>query len=96
METKTYIRRLISRTLIFITIMFIVSIGLEGMTPVINNDIAMTQMENSNASLILMESYERFKPLMNIAKILIVTWFGVTVTHDTYKLIKGLETNERP
>lgn len=87
MEVKTFIRRLISRTLIFVAIMIIISIGLESMTPVINNEIAMTQMENSNASLVLMDSYEKIKPLVNIAKILIIAWFSATITHDTYKFV---------
>lgn len=91
MEVKTFIRRLISRTLIFITIMAIISIGLESMTPVLNNEIAMTQMENSNVSLVLMDSYEKIKPLANIVKILVIAWFAGTISRDTYKFVRHFE-----
>ena len=91
MDTKSFIKRIIARVLIFGILMFLVSVLFQAMAPVINNDIAMTQMQNTDASLILMETYEKIKPLATLAKTLIIAWFSVTITHDTYKFVKHNE-----
>lgn len=95
MEVNTFIRQLIARTILFGFMMFLIWLPMQALAPVINNEIAMTQMENSNAALVLMESYEKIKPLVPIAKTLIIAWFGTFTAIDIYKFAHHMNNNEK-
>ena len=95
MEVKTFIRRLIARTILFGFGMFLIWLPMQVLAPVINNEIAMTQMENSNTCLVLAQSYEKIKPLVHIAKTLIIAWFGTFTAIDIYKFAQHVHENEK-
>lgn len=63
-------------------------------SPVITNEIALTQMENSNELYMLMETYNKSRPFISIIYGCITTWFVGTTVYGIYKFIKK-ETKEK-
>ena len=84
------IKRFIIRTILKIIIYAILStIALSLLTsPVITNELALTQMENSNELYMLMETYNKIRPFISIIYGLITCWFASTTIYDIYHFIK--------
>ncbi len=83
-------KRFIIKTAIKIIMYAIVStIALSLLTnPIITNELAMGQMENSNELYLLMETYNKVRPFISIIYGLITALFAGTTICDTYKFIQ--------
>ena len=88
-------KRFIIRTIIKIIIYAIAStIAISLLTsPIITNELALTQMENSNELYVLMDTYNKIRPFISIVYSLITCWFASTTIYDIYKFIK-MKTNK--
>lgn len=86
MNTKRFYCKLIIKFIAFAIFTSIVSVLLYG--PIITNELALTQMENSNELYMLMESYNRLRPILSIIYGLIAACLVGTTIYDTYKFIK--------
>lgn len=86
MSTKKFI----VKTSIKIVVYAIIStIALSLLTnPIITNDLALGQMQNSNELYLLMETYNKTRPFISIIYGLITVLFAWTTISDTYKFIK--------
>lgn len=87
MNTNRFIVRILTKTIIY-TIFSIVTFILLNSQPIITNNIALGQMENSNELYLLMEIYNRVKPFVSIIYGCITTGFVGTTIYDTYKFIQ--------
>lgn len=86
MTTKKFIIKTTIKILIYAIIS---TIALSLLTnPVINNELALGQMENSNELYLLMEAYNKVKPFVSIVYGLITAWFACDTIYDVYKFIK--------
>ena len=86
MTTKKFI---IKTTIKILVYAIISTIALSLLTnPIITNELALGQMENSNELYLLMETYNRLRPFISIIYGLITAWFAGTTIYDTYKFIK--------
>jgi hypothetical protein len=56
--------------------------------PIITNELALGQMENSNELYLLMESHNKIKPYIGTAYGFITVFFTASVTGDVYNFIK--------
>lgn len=87
MTTKKFIIKTVIKILAYAIIS---TIALSLLTnPVINNELAMGQMENSNELFLLMETYNKLKPFVSIIYWFITALFAGTTIHDTYKFFKN-------
>lgn len=86
MSTKRFIVKTVAKVIIFAIISIIIMTFLE--SPVISNQIALGQMENSNELFILMEFYNKVRPIISVTYSCIVILFIGTVGYDIYKFIK--------
>lgn len=86
MNTKRFVFKTVVKIIIFAIFSVIVSTLLYG--PIITNELALTQMEQSNELYMLMETYNRLRPLLSIIYGFITTYFVGTTVYDTYKFIK--------
>ena len=73
------------KIILLITLM-IVGIIADSMSPVIANDLAMTQMENSDALLVVTNAYNRIKPVVDILFTGIIIVVAGWIAYDVYKL----------
>lgn len=85
MTVKKFITKTAVKTVIFAVISVIALSLLQ--SPVISNNIAMGQMENSDALYILWDTYNKIQPIVSVIYSLIVLWFVGTVGYDVYKFI---------
>lgn len=91
MTPKKFARRLIVKIVVFTTFMFTVSTIMSFISPVISNQLAMGQMQNSNEAFVTWNVYNNLKPIAQFAYIGISLWFTSTIARDTYKFIKNLK-----
>lgn len=89
MDTKKFVTRTITKVLVFVFCMIVLSSIGQAMSPVISNEMAMTQMENSNELFVAMDTYNRLKPVWTGAFTLVVVLFVYTIFRDIYKFIKN-------
>lgn len=86
MNTTKFIIKVAIKILIYALIS---TIALSLLTnPIITNELALGQMENSNELYLLMEICNKLRPFISIIYGLITAFFAGTVIHDTYKFIK--------
>lgn len=91
MTTKKFIIRTFTKIIIYAIIS---TIALSLLTnPIINNELALGQMQNSNELYLLMETYNKIRHFISIIYGLITAAFAWTTIGDTYKFIK-IKTNK--
>lgn len=94
--TKQFVKKTIRRTVIFTFIMIIVAAIGQSVSPTISNELALTQMQNDNTMFVLMNTYNKIKPIFNITYSCVILWFVCTLGRDTYKFAKSIDTeNEK-
>ena len=83
-------KRFIIKTVIQIIIYAIIStIALSLLTiPIITNELALGQMENSNELYLLMETYNKVRTFISVIYGFVTMLFAGTTICDTYKFIK--------
>jgi hypothetical protein len=83
-------KKFIVRTFVKIIIYAIIStIALSLLTsPIITNELALGQMENSNELYLLMETYNKVRPFISVIYGFVTVMFAATIIGDTYKFIK--------
>lgn len=87
MTTKKFIIRTTIKVLVFAIISTIAMTLITN--PIITNELALGQMENSNELYLLMETYNKTKHFVSIIYGLITALFAGTTIYDTYKFIKN-------
>ena len=94
--TKQFVKKTIRRTLIFAIIIIVVAAIGQSIAPVVDNSMALTQMENDNIMFVAMSTYNRIKPIFNGLYSCVILWFVCTLGRDTYKFVKTINTeNEK-
>lgn len=86
MSTKKFIIKTIAK-LIVITILSVICITLI-QSPVISNQVALGQMDNDDRLFILMEMYNKVRPVIDIVYGCIVGIIVGSIIYDIYKFIK--------
>lgn len=84
------VKKFIIKTVVNVIVYAIIStIALNLLTnPIITNELALGQMENSNELYLLMDTYNKIRPFISIIYGLITLSFASTTIFDTYKFIK--------
>jgi lipoprotein signal peptidase len=91
---KQFVKKTIRRTLIFAFVMIVVGAVGQSMSPVISNEMALTQMQNDNALFVIMSTYNRIKPIFNALYSCVILWFVYTLGRDTYKFANNIKNTE--
>ena len=90
---KRFIKKTAVKIVIFAIVMILASAIFQSMSPVVTNEMAMTQMENSNEMFVMMESYNKIKPMFNTAYSLIILLFVYSIIRDSYKFIRNINND---
>mgnify|MGYP006967120953 CR=1 FL=1 len=86
--TKQFVKKIIKKIVIFAFIMIILTSFTQSMSPVVSNNMALTQMQNSDAMFIMMNTYNKIKPIISAIYFGITVWFTYTIGRDIYKFVK--------
>ena len=89
MSTKKFVIKTIAKVIVY-AIVSIIALTLLA-NPVITNELALGQMENSNELYLLMEIFFKSKPFISFIYSCITVLFAGTTIYDIYKLIKTIE-----
>ena len=89
MTTREFIKKIAIKVVIYSIISTIVLYAI-GM-PILTNELALGQMENSDESYVEMETYNRVKPIISIIYGLVTVLFAATTIDDTHKFIKFIK-----
>lgn len=87
MTTKKFIIKTAIKVFIYAIIATLAFSFLTG--PIITNELALGQMENSNELYLLMESYNKIKPTISVIYGFVTVFFAWSIAEDTYKFIQS-------
>jgi hypothetical protein len=85
---KQFTKKMIKKTVIFIVLMVVLTAIGQSVSPVISNNMALTQMQNSNEMYMLMNTYNKVRPIINLVYVFIVSYFIGNISRDIYKFVK--------
>lgn len=85
---KQFTKKMIRKSVLFIFLMIIVTAIGQSASPIVSNNLALTQMQNSNEMYMLMNTYNKIRPIVNLVYVFIVGWFAGTAARDIYKFVK--------
>lgn len=91
--TKQFIKKMITKIVVFVFIMIVITSITQSVSPVISNEMALTQMQNSNEMFVMMNTYNKIKPLVGVAYFGITALFTYTIVRDIYKFFKTTDEN---
>lgn len=86
MNAKKFISRIAIKVILFSIFTALTLSVLD--SPVITNKIALGQMENSNEMYLLMEIYNKIRPMVSIIYGFVVVQFAATTIRDICKFIQ--------
>lgn len=93
---KHLVRKLVKKGAIFAFLMIVVTAVGQSIAPIVTNNLALTQMQNSDEMFVAMETYVKLRPIVNIAYTGIFIWFGCGIVKDICKFNKSINTtNEK-
>lgn len=90
--TKQFIKKMSRKIIAFIFLIFIITAISQSIAPTIANSVALTQMENSDMSFTIMNTYIKIQPVFSFIYYGIVVWFMCGIGRDIYKFAKTLST----
>lgn len=88
MSTKKFAIKILSRVVKFAALMIITLAIIEN--PILRNEVALGQMENSDAAFMLLGMYFSFQNIAKFVTGLIVLWFIWDIAREIYKFIKSI------
>lgn len=88
MSTKKFAIKILSRVVKFAALMIITLAIIEN--PILRNEVALGQMENSAAAFMLLGMYFSFQNIAKFVTGLIVLWFIWDIAREIYKFIKSI------
>lgn len=87
---KRFVKKTIWKVIVFTFLIIVFTSITQAMSPVITNEIALTQMQNSNEMFVLMDTYSKFRPVVNLIFAGVIVWFTYTIGRDVYKFVKTI------
>lgn len=86
MITKRFIIKMVTKIIMYAIVSTIAVYLLTN--PIINNNLALSQMENSDELYLLMETYNKVRPFISIIYGCITAFFAYSIIDNTIKFIK--------
>lgn len=91
--TKQFVKKTIRKIVIFAFLMIVITAITQSMSPIVSNNLALTQMQNSDETFVLMDTYNKIRPIFSLVYSVIIVWFVYGIGRDTYKFVKALGNN---
>lgn len=87
---RQFVKRMITKIVLFIVMMIIISALMHPVGVVISNELALTQMQNDDLMFVAMNTYDQAKHVIGIVYSCVILWFVYTLVRDTYKFVKNI------
>lgn len=92
--TKQFVKKIIRKVVLFAFLMIILTAVGRSIAPVVSNELALTQMQNSNEMYVLMNTYNKIRPIINLAYVFIAGYFAGTIYRDISKFVKTVSEED--
>lgn len=94
MSTSKFVWRMLWKT---VTIGLIIALMSVISSPVLTNQMAMTQMENSNELYVFFSNFSNLKTVFDVIGVGTILGLGISVESDIRKFVKSInsENNEK-
>lgn len=89
MTPTKFIFKTASKIIMFTFLMIVAAAVAQSLSPVVSNEMALTQMENSNELFVVMNTYNKIRPIISAVFTGVAIWFTCTIARDTYKFFKN-------
>lgn len=93
--TQKFIRKTVIKFIVFIFLMTMVLIIAQSVSPIITNNLALGQMQNSDEAFVVMSTYYKIRPILTTIMVGISILFAVAIAKDTYKFVKIVKNTEK-
>ncbi len=93
MTPTKFIFKMATKIITFTFLMIVVAAITQSIDPIVSNEMALTQMQNSNELFVFMSTYNKVKAIINVVFTIIIIWFTGTIARDTYKFFKNQKEN---
>ena len=90
--TKQFVKKVTMKMFIFTALLVIVSAISQAVSPIVTNELALGQMQNSSEAYILMNTVGGVKSLFTLTHSCIILVYLYTLGKDSYKFIKTINT----
>lgn len=91
---KQFTKKMIKKIVIFIVFLVVISAIGQSVSPIVTNEMALTQMQNSNEMYMLMNTYNKIRPIINLVYVFIVSYFIGNISRDIYKFVKTVSEED--
>lgn len=92
MSPTRYAARTVINCVTILCLIFLARGIIHFMNPMLTNDLAMTQMDNSDTYVVVMGIYNTVKPIVKIVFTIIIGGFAGMICRDTYEFVKNFTT----
>ena len=91
---KQFVKKMIRKITVFVVLMIVLTAIGQSISPTITNNIALSQMQNSDASFTLINTYNKIRPIINLASGFIASYFIGNIYRDIYRFAKTMTDEE--
>ena len=92
---KQFIKKTIVKVFIFSVVMVIISSIVYSMNPVLTNELALSQMQNSNEMYVLMNTYYKSRPILSFTYCIIIILFMRNIICDVHRFVKNINEENK-
>lgn len=91
---QEFISKTAIKTIIFVLIMTTILFIAQSVSPIVSNNLALGQMQNSDEAFVIMNTYNKSRPIFNYTMVGICILFVISIVKDTIKFIKNIKNIE--
>lgn len=92
-------RKFISKTaikiVIFAFIMTIILFIAQSVSPIVSNNLALGQMQNTDEAFVVMNTYNKVRPMFNTSMVGVCILFVISIVKDVFKFVKNIKEIEK-
>lgn len=91
---QKFISKTAIKIVIFAFLMTIILFIVQSVSPIVSNNLALGQMQNSDEAFVVMNTYNKLRPIFNYTMVGICILFVISIIKDAIKFTKNIKDIE--
>lgn len=92
---QKFISKTAIKIVIFAFIMTIILFIAQSISPIVSNNLALGQMQNTDETFVVMNTYNKVRPIFNTAMVGVCILFVFSIVKDVFKFVKNIKEIEK-
>ena len=92
---QKFISKTAIKIVIFVFLMTIILFIVQSISPVVSNNLALGQMQNTDEAFVVMNTYNKLRPMFNTAMVGVCVLFVISIVKDVFKFAKNIKEIEK-